>query len=209
MSGTDRELVAAGLILRRMTPRGPVWLLLRATKHGEWGFPKGHQDPGETLVQTALRETVEETGIALVAIDGPAFELHYVVPNGRQKRTVYFPACTATSAITLSHEHDTGAWFNAANVLDRLPYPKLKATFNASRKILAANAESAKGAKIPAAGRGKSAGNRKGKPVAKKPAKKTAKKTAKKAAKPQRATSAGRTAKPAPTRTPRTRTRGR
>jgi 8-oxo-dGTP pyrophosphatase MutT (NUDIX family) len=151
MAGTERELVAAGLILRRITPRGPVWLLLRSSKHGEWGFPKGHQDPGETLVQTALRETVEETGIALVAIDGPALELHYVVPNGRQKRTVYYPAHTGTSAIALSHEHDTGAWFPASGVLQRLPYPKLKALFNATRKATAASDAAAPPAPPPPA----------------------------------------------------------
>ncbi|MEL7266668.1 MAG: NUDIX domain-containing protein, partial [Planctomycetota bacterium] len=40
-----------------------AFLLMRHAKR--WDLPKGHSDPGETLIQTALRETQEETGIAL------------------------------------------------------------------------------------------------------------------------------------------------
>ena len=78
--------LAAGLILRRDTADGPRWLLLRATKHGEWGFPKGHQDNGETPLQTAQRECAEECGLALIEIDGPPLEAHYRLNNGKMAR---------------------------------------------------------------------------------------------------------------------------
>ena len=78
MTLTDDHLpqpvIAAGVLLRRQAASGDRWLLLKSTKHGEWGFPKGHQDPGETTLQTALRECVEETGISLLAIDGDPLE---------------------------------------------------------------------------------------------------------------------------------------
>ena len=38
-------------------------VVLRRTKSGKWVFPKGHVEPGETTVQTALREAEEETGL--------------------------------------------------------------------------------------------------------------------------------------------------
>jgi len=41
---------------------------------GKWTFPKGHQEAGETLAQTAVREIEEETGLS---------GLHYVSPLGR------------------------------------------------------------------------------------------------------------------------------
>ncbi len=122
--------VAAGLILRRRLARGSAWLLLQASKHGEWGFPKGHQDAGETVVQTALRECVEECGIALVEIDGPGLELLYPLPDGRQKRVVYFPAITCTTQVQLSDEHTAAAWLNAAQVTARLPHVNLRALFH-------------------------------------------------------------------------------
>ena len=43
-----------------------VWrqrVVLRRTALGEWVFPKGWIDPGETPEQTAIREVREETGI--------------------------------------------------------------------------------------------------------------------------------------------------
>ncbi|MBA3708916.1 MAG: NUDIX domain-containing protein [Planctomycetes bacterium] len=126
------ELVACGLILRRSARGGPLWLLLKAAKHREWGFPKGHQDDGESVIETALRECAEECGIGLVAIDGPALELHYAVPNGRQKRTVYFPAITACSDVTLSREHVSAKWFDADGVMKHLPHPNIRALFRAS-----------------------------------------------------------------------------
>jgi 8-oxo-dGTP pyrophosphatase MutT (NUDIX family) len=43
-----------------------VWrdrIVLRRTDRGEWVFPKGWIDPGETAEQTAVREVLEETGV--------------------------------------------------------------------------------------------------------------------------------------------------
>jgi 8-oxo-dGTP diphosphatase len=133
----DTAPVAAGLLLRRRTDKGDRWLLLQASKHREWGFPKGHQDPGETLWQTAVRECVEETGIALVAGDGPAREVVYPLPDGRRKRTVYFPALTACETWTLSEEHDHAAWLGADAVLKRLRHANLRALFIAYLRQIA------------------------------------------------------------------------
>ncbi len=46
-----------GLVIN---PFGKVLLIFR---RGVWDLPKGKQDPGETLAQTALREVREETGL--------------------------------------------------------------------------------------------------------------------------------------------------
>ncbi len=44
-------------------------LLCHVTGGSFWDIPKGGEDPGETPVQTAIRETVEETGLAFDAAD--------------------------------------------------------------------------------------------------------------------------------------------
>jgi 8-oxo-dGTP pyrophosphatase MutT (NUDIX family) len=126
------DVLAAGLILRRLTHKGPRWLLLRARKHREWGFPKGHRDDGESLLETALRECAEECGIGLVAIEGAPLELLYSLPSGRSKRTVYYPALTSTSQVTLSHEHQDCGWFTAAEVMRLLPHGNIRALFKAA-----------------------------------------------------------------------------
>lgn len=128
---TTSDVVAAGLILRRDTPKGFRWLLLRASKHGEWGFPKGHQDRGETPIQTALRECAEECGVALVAIEGKPLEATYRLPNGKSKSVIYYPAVTEQNEIELSDEHHEHAWLSARETINRLPHANLVLLFRA------------------------------------------------------------------------------
>ena len=51
---------AAGMLLFALESP-PKFLLMR--HRDRWDLPKGHAEPGETLLATALRETEEETGI--------------------------------------------------------------------------------------------------------------------------------------------------
>jgi bis(5'-nucleosidyl)-tetraphosphatase len=41
------------------------YLLVKGRRGGKWSFPKGHREDGETNLECALRETVEETGLDL------------------------------------------------------------------------------------------------------------------------------------------------
>ena len=46
---------------------GHRFLLVHERKHGQlWYLPAGRVEPGETFVQAALRETLEETGVPVV-----------------------------------------------------------------------------------------------------------------------------------------------
>ncbi|MBN3806272.1 NUDIX hydrolase [Paraburkholderia sp. Ac-20336] len=56
------RIVSCGIVL--LDPHGRV-LLAHATETSHWDIPKGHGEEGESPDVTALREMVEETGIAL------------------------------------------------------------------------------------------------------------------------------------------------
>jgi 8-oxo-dGTP pyrophosphatase MutT (NUDIX family) len=63
------ETSAGGVIFRR-TPEGPVVLLIRDS-YRNWGFPKGHLEPGEDATAAAVREIAEETGLSALVPHGP------------------------------------------------------------------------------------------------------------------------------------------
>ncbi|MBF0472592.1 MAG: NUDIX domain-containing protein [Nitrospirae bacterium] len=53
---------AFGIIPFYQKNKDYYYLLIRHNA-GHWAFPKGHQNLGETAIQTACREFVEETGL--------------------------------------------------------------------------------------------------------------------------------------------------
>ena len=63
----DKDIIRQGVGVWMFNPKGQVLMGLRLSKHGNntWSAPGGKPEPNESLVETAIRETWEETGIAL------------------------------------------------------------------------------------------------------------------------------------------------
>lgn len=59
------ETSAGGVVIDVHEGRARIAIIARHNRSGrvEWCLPKGHVEPGETLVETAEREVAEETGI--------------------------------------------------------------------------------------------------------------------------------------------------
>ncbi len=126
----SNQIQAAGyVVFRREAGGGLSYLLLRATKHGEWGFPKGHADPGEDDRATARRETREECGLD-IPTGHPWFlvEITYRVRKG-PKTVIYFGAEAPPGDVVLSREHDRSAWLPYHKASPLLPHEN-------SRKVL-------------------------------------------------------------------------
>lgn len=56
--------LSAGAVVVRRGEGGAIDVLLIEDSYGNWGFPKGHVEAGETSEEAALRECSEETGLA-------------------------------------------------------------------------------------------------------------------------------------------------
>jgi len=67
--GKAREETSAGGVVFRMIDGSPLYLLIRDS-YKNWGFPKGHLEPGEPAETAALREVCEETGLGEVSLRG-------------------------------------------------------------------------------------------------------------------------------------------
>ena len=134
---TDR---AYGLIPICLTSEGARFLLIMHNK-GHWGFPKGHKDKGETDLDAACREFVEETGIATYQLvgDPPEFSESYSFTKTSGKRvnkTVKYylatiPASNGTPpTVTVQPEEVSDyRWCSAAEAERTL-------TFDAARGVL-------------------------------------------------------------------------
>lgn len=78
---------------------------------GDYGFPKGHMEPGETEQDTALREIREEVGLRPALVEGFRQTISYPLPNkpGVNKYVTYFLAEYRDQEIRFQPEELLGA----------------------------------------------------------------------------------------------------
>lgn len=121
---TPRKKSAGAIIYRRS--REDLRFLLLHYPAGHWDFAKGKMEPGETMRQTAIRETWEETGIRdLRFINGFEHHIRYEFQyNGRtvHKQVIFFLAETTTKRVSLSHEHVGYTWTGLDGALERITF---------------------------------------------------------------------------------------
>src|SRR5687768_2814210 len=103
------EVNAAGAICFAQEGNKIFFLLLRSSKHGEWGPPKGHAEPGESELETATREFFEETGLRRISFEAGFREVisYPVEKKGKkhQKEVVFFLSRIDPDLVKLSAEH--------------------------------------------------------------------------------------------------------
>ncbi|KAG5213108.1 hypothetical protein R6Z07F_002244 [Ovis aries] len=144
-------LRACGLIIfrRRLIPKvdntAIEFLLLQASDGiHHWTPPKGHVEPGESDLETALRETQEEAGIEagqLTIIEGFRRELSYVARE-KPKIVIYWLAevkdCDVE--VRLSHEHQAYRWLELEDACQLAQFEEMKAALQEGHQFLCSRA---------------------------------------------------------------------
>ncbi|XP_019821998.2 bis(5'-nucleosyl)-tetraphosphatase [asymmetrical] isoform X1 [Bos indicus] len=144
-------LRACGLIIfrRRLIPKvdntAIEFLLLQASDGiHHWTPPKGHVEPGESDLETALRETQEEAGIEagqLTIIEGFRRELSYVA-RAKPKIVVYWLAevkdCDVE--VCLSREHQAYRWLELEDACQLAQFEEMKAALQEGHQFLCSTA---------------------------------------------------------------------
>ncbi|XP_018424551.1 PREDICTED: bis(5'-nucleosyl)-tetraphosphatase [asymmetrical] isoform X2 [Nanorana parkeri] len=136
-------LRACGLIIfRRVPPANDIEFLLLQTSYGihHWTPPKGHVDPGEDDMTTALRETEEEAGLRpgqFNIVDGFQKELNYNV-NNKAKCVIYWLAELRDpgAPVKLSNEHQDFRWLPLREACAHAGYQDLQDTLKYAHQFL-------------------------------------------------------------------------
>jgi 8-oxo-dGTP pyrophosphatase MutT (NUDIX family) len=116
---TARATSAGGVVHRLVDDRLEIALVHRRAPV-LWALPKGTPDAGETIEETALRETREETGLE-VEIVRPLRSIRYFFVRGttRFHKTVHFFLMRAVGGSTDAHdaEFDEVRWVDLPEAL--------------------------------------------------------------------------------------------
>ncbi len=116
---------SCGIILFRDAGNKRLFLLLQYNGL-HWDFPKGHVESNESEIDTAKRETLEETGITeLDFIENFREQIsYYYTMKGKKmfKDVYFFLAKTKSENVLLSPEHIRYIWLEYPEALNKLTY---------------------------------------------------------------------------------------
>jgi 8-oxo-dGTP diphosphatase len=115
---------AAGGVLFRTSRRGrdKVAVVYREAR-GDWTFPKGKLDEGESFEEAALREVVEETGITAV-IRRFVGSTNYTHRKGRPKIVAYYLMEAVSGEFTPNEEVDELRWVTLDEAFELLTWDR-------------------------------------------------------------------------------------
>jgi 8-oxo-dGTP pyrophosphatase MutT (NUDIX family) len=122
----NARATSAGGVVHRVAAGRVEILLVHRRAPVLWALPKGTPNSGESIAETALRETREETGIA-VEIEEPLGSVSYFfVRRGvRFHKTVHFFLMRPVGGSIDEHDHefDEVRWLQLEEALQIMSYP--------------------------------------------------------------------------------------
>ena len=134
------KVEAAGAIVYRKTDTGKPLFLVVKDNHGNWGFPKGHKEEGESDIETALRELEEEIGIKkdeVKQIEGFKESVSYKLPDGREKQVVFFLFETDKEKLDPNQkEIEFYEWMLTYEAIGRVTFLNMAMLINQARDFL-------------------------------------------------------------------------
>jgi 8-oxo-dGTP pyrophosphatase MutT (NUDIX family) len=140
---TARATSAGGVVHRTFDGRLELALVHRRSPV-LWALPKGTPDAGETLEETALRETREETGLE-VEIERQLRSIRYFFVRGstRFHKTVHFYLMRASGGSTDAHdaEFDEVRWVDLDEALALLSHATERAVVEEAAVLVRGGAE--------------------------------------------------------------------
>jgi len=144
---TARAVSAGGVVLAELRPDAPVALVAHRSARGslQWTLPKGAQEPGESVEQTALREVREETGLEAELVD-PLDTIDYwfvwAPEQTRYHKFVHYFLMRAVGGDFAEHDHEMedAAWFEPTRAREQMSFANERRLLDLIPDVLAGQA---------------------------------------------------------------------
>ncbi len=144
---TARAVSAGGVVLAELRPDAPVALVAHRSARGslQWTLPKGAQEPGESVEQTALREVREETGLEaelVGALDTIDYWFVWAPEQTRYHKFVHYFLMRAVGGDFTEHDHEMedAAWFEPAQAREQMSFANERRLLDLIPDVLAGQA---------------------------------------------------------------------
>ena len=142
----NARATSAGGVVHRIRAGQHEIVLVHRISPPLWALPKGTPDAGETLAETALRETREETGLD-VALEGELGAIRYFFVRGstRFNKTVHFFLMRPVGGSTDAHdsEFDEVRWFEIDEALALMTHRTEREVVERARELVERDASTA------------------------------------------------------------------
>ena len=131
---------SAGVIIFVVDDGIVKFLLLRNTNSSYWDFPKGKQEEGETLKQTALREAKEESGLDFEDIPGftDTIKYSFSTKDGQliSKEVTFFLGIAKNKNVIISDEHTEYEWMTFPKAYQSVSFANARRLLQRANQLL-------------------------------------------------------------------------
>lgn len=145
---------AGVIVFREDSPRSYLLMRSALTRRPVWEFPKGAIEAGESELEAAERELLEETGLGsgdYTLLEGFQEEERYYFTRGTgsqlcliQKKVDYFLAEWQQGEVQISPEALRYEWASAEEALKMLRFPEKRRVLNRAVEWLSQRQEQAR-----------------------------------------------------------------
>ena len=119
----DVNVRAGGGLVYRKRKGDVEVLVVHRPSYDDWSFPKGKQNPGEKLKETALREVEEETGYRC-RLTGRLGQVRYPVGRNQVKEVSYWAMKVKSGRFRPNDEVDEVRWVEPDRARTLLTWPR-------------------------------------------------------------------------------------